>query len=199
MDDVVNQSEELLQTADSSRPQLSLDMTLTATGRWISFGEFVVGASIVIGHNVYHVIPNEVPILFVVGLVSLRVREGGWGVIGLHWPKSWTRTVMFALAAAATRILLGKFVTDPLTAHFWHPAIAPSVLRKLRVMDGSRCAGSLSSGPLPRSERRLATVATWSRAVRTWVVGRRPRTGLRSCWYQSCLDTGTTIKDLREW
>jgi membrane protease YdiL (CAAX protease family) len=99
---------------------------LTPTQRWISLAEFVVGGAIVVGHNVYHVIPNEVPILFVIGLISLRIRDGGWGVIGLRLPASWGRTVLVALAAAATRILLGQFVTDPLTAHFWPPAVGPS-------------------------------------------------------------------------
>jgi membrane protease YdiL (CAAX protease family) len=101
-------------------------MQLTPTQRWISLAEFVLGAAIVIGHNVYHVVPNEVPILVVLGLISLRVRDSGWGVIGLGWPDSWRRTVLIALAAAATRILLGQFVIDPLTAHFWPAAIAPS-------------------------------------------------------------------------
>src|ERR1039458_666223 len=94
--------------------------------RWLSLEELVLGSAIVIGHNVYHVIPNEVPILFVIGLISLRVRDGGWGVIGLGWPVAWRRTVLFALAAAAVRILLGQFVVDPLTAHFWPAAVAPS-------------------------------------------------------------------------
>jgi membrane protease YdiL (CAAX protease family) len=99
---------------------------LIPTQRWTSLVEFLIGVAIVIGHNVYHVIPNEVPILFVLGLISLRVRDGGWGVIGLGWPVSWRRTVLIALAAAASRILLGQFVVDPLTAHFWPAAIAPS-------------------------------------------------------------------------
>ena len=81
---------------------------------------------IVIGHNVYHVIPNEVPILFVIGLISLRLRDGGWSVMGVHWPASWRRTVLYAFAAAALRIILGALVIDPLTAHFWPPAVAPS-------------------------------------------------------------------------
>src|SRR5260370_42150816 len=91
---------------------------LTPTQRWISLVEFAVGSAIVIGHNVYHVIPNEVPILFVIGLISLRVRNGGWGAIGLRWPVSWQRTVLFALAPAPVTILLAQFVPDPLTAHF---------------------------------------------------------------------------------
>ncbi len=33
--------------------------------------------------------------------------------------------MQIALAAATLRILLGEFVVDPLTSHFWPPAIAP--------------------------------------------------------------------------
>jgi membrane protease YdiL (CAAX protease family) len=79
----------------------------------------------VIGHNVYHIIPNEVLILLVVALVSFRLRDGGWAMLGLRWPPSWRRTVLFALAAAAVRILLGALV-DTITAHFWPPSVAPS-------------------------------------------------------------------------
>ena len=94
--------------------------------RWFSFAEFLLGSVIVIGHNVYHKIPNEVPILFVLALVSFRLSDGGWAAMGLRWPASWKRTVLFALAAAAIRIVLGSFVIDPITAHFWPPAVAPS-------------------------------------------------------------------------
>jgi membrane protease YdiL (CAAX protease family) len=99
---------------------------LSAAERGFSLAELVLGSVIVIGHNVYHVIPNEVPILFVIGLISLRLRDGGWSVMGLLWPASWRRTVLYALAAAALRIILGPLVIDPLTAHFWPPAVAPS-------------------------------------------------------------------------
>jgi hypothetical protein len=75
--------------------------------RWLSAAELVAGSAIVIGHNVYHVIPNEVPILFVMGLISVRLRDGSWTAMGLEWPVSWRRTVLFALATAALRILLG--------------------------------------------------------------------------------------------
>jgi membrane protease YdiL (CAAX protease family) len=112
--------------SDASASSPFAQNRLTDGQRWISCAEFLLAAAIVIGHNVYHVIPNEVPILFVLGLISLRVRNGGWGVIGLHLPASWRNTVLIALAAATARILLGQFVTDPITAHFWPPAIAPS-------------------------------------------------------------------------
>jgi len=99
---------------------------LTGTQQWLSLAEFALGSAIVIGHNVYHVIPNEVPILFVIGLISLRVRDGGWGAMGLRWPVSWRRTVLIALGAAAVRLILGAVVIDPLTARFWPAAVAPS-------------------------------------------------------------------------
>lgn len=100
--------------------------------RWLSLAELVVGSAIVVGHNVYHVIPNEVPILFVLGLLSIRLRDGSWTAIGLAWPTSWRRTVLFALAAATLRLLLGVLVIDPLTAHFWPAAVAPSGYNEIK-------------------------------------------------------------------
>jgi len=106
---------------------------LSPAQRWFSLVELVVGSAMVIAHNVYHVIPNEVPILFVMGLISLRLRDGGWTAMGLRWPVSWRRTILFALATAALRILLSTLVVDPLTARFWPPAIAPSVTGHVMV------------------------------------------------------------------
>jgi membrane protease YdiL (CAAX protease family) len=121
--DSIHSSSTFAQGVDSAR----LNRRRLSPGqRWLSLAELAVGSAIVIGHNVYHVIPNEVPILFVIGLISLRLRDGGWSAMGLRWPLSWRRTVLFALAAAALRILLGALVIDPLTAHFWPPAVAAS-------------------------------------------------------------------------
>jgi len=97
-----------------------------ADSRLLSAAEFALGAAIVVGHNVFGVVPNEVPILFVLGLVSFRWRNGGWAAMGFRRPASWTRIVSIALAAATLRIMLGDFVIDPLTAQFWPPAIAPA-------------------------------------------------------------------------
>ena len=108
---------------DPERPQAA---PANPARRWLSLAELVVGSAIVIGHNVYHRVPNEVPILFALGLISLWVRDRSWTAMGLQWPASWRRTVLYALAAAALRILLGALVIDPVTAHFWPPAIAPS-------------------------------------------------------------------------
>ena len=113
-------------SASPSDPVELKGIRLTRTQRWFSLAEFLLGAAIVIGHNVYHVIPNEVPILFVMGMISLRVRDGGWNAMGLRWPVSWRRTALIALAAAVARLVLGAVVIDHLTARFWPAAVAPS-------------------------------------------------------------------------
>jgi hypothetical protein len=80
----------------------------------------------VIGHNVFHKVPNEVPILLVLGLLSIRLRDGGLSATGFKRPARWVRIMLIALGAAALRITLGEFVIDPLTARFWPPAVAPA-------------------------------------------------------------------------
>jgi len=94
--------------------------------RLLSAIELFLGAAIVIGHNVFQVVPNEVPILFVLGLVSIRIRDGSLTAIGFRRPSSWSRVVLVALAAATLRILLSEVLIDPLTQKFWPPAAAPS-------------------------------------------------------------------------
>ena len=96
------------------------------TSRIVSGAELVLGAAIVLGHNVFHVVPNEVPILVALGLVSMRLRNGSFAALGFRRPDSWRRIVLIALAAAALRLVLGQFVIDPLTALVWPPAVAPA-------------------------------------------------------------------------
>lgn len=79
--------------------------------RLISALEVLAGAAVVVGHNVLRAVPNEVPILVIAGLVSVRPREGTWSAMGFPRPASWGRVARFALAAAALRIALGEFVS----------------------------------------------------------------------------------------
>lgn len=103
---------------------------------WISLFEFLLGSAIVIGHNVYHVVPNEVPILFVIGWISIRLRDGGWRAVGLVKPASWRNTVFIALAAAAVRILGGIFAVEPLAHRIWRNTVEASAIGgKLGVKD----------------------------------------------------------------
>jgi membrane protease YdiL (CAAX protease family) len=108
-------------TASSQPPK-----TYLSNSRTLSAFEVLLGAAIVLGYNVFHVIPNEVPILVVLGLVSIRLRDGSLSAMGFKRPSSWLRVVLIALGAAALRILLGAIVIDPLTARFWPPAEAPT-------------------------------------------------------------------------
>jgi hypothetical protein len=99
----------------------------TSNSRIVSTVELLLGVFIVIGHNVFRVVPNEVVILFVLALVSFWLRNDGWSVMGLRRPASWARILQIALAAAALRIVLGDFVIDPLAEQFWPPAVAPAI------------------------------------------------------------------------
>ncbi|HEY1937089.1 MAG TPA: type II CAAX endopeptidase family protein [Candidatus Angelobacter sp.] len=97
--------------------------------RSVSLVEIAFGTFIVLGHNVFHIVPNEVPILFVIGWLSIHFRNGGWAALGLKHPVSWKWTVAFAMGAAAIRILLGELVTEPISTHFFHRAAVSSVLK----------------------------------------------------------------------
>ncbi len=97
-----------------------------ARRRILSAAEFLAGAAVVVGHNVFRVLPNEVPILCLLGLLSAWLRNGGWSALGLGRPASWRRVVLVALAAAALRLLLGELVVDPITRRFWPPPALPA-------------------------------------------------------------------------
>lgn len=63
--------------------------------------ELLVGTFIVIGHNVFRIVPNEVAILAALGVISFRLRGGSWSALPFRRPDSWKRVVLIALAAAA--------------------------------------------------------------------------------------------------
>jgi len=94
--------------------------------RFLSGLELLAGAAIVIGYNIFHVIPNEVIILAVLGLLSVRLRNGSWFAMGFKRPESWRLIVLVALAAAGFRILAGDYLVLPITNQFWQKPIAPS-------------------------------------------------------------------------
>ena len=75
--------------------------------------------------------PNEVIILSVLGLISIRLRDGGWSAMGFKRPASWRRVLLIALAAAALRIILGQFVVEPITGVFWPKPGAPELANEI--------------------------------------------------------------------
>jgi membrane protease YdiL (CAAX protease family) len=103
------------------------------SSRGLSAVEVLLGSAIVIGHNVFGIVPNEVPILAVLAVLSMRLRAGrwAWSTLGFKRPASWARVVAIAAGATALRVVLGEFVIDPLTAHFWPPAIEPSMVNEI--------------------------------------------------------------------
>src|SRR4029453_144071 len=80
--------------------------------RALSAFELLLGAFIVIGHNVFHIVPNEVIVLFLLGLVSIWLRDGKLSSMGFKRPASWRRIFLIALGAAGHRIFLGMLFTQ---------------------------------------------------------------------------------------
>ena len=99
--------------------------------RALSAFEFCFGAFIVIGHNVFHIVPNEVIVLSVIGLISIRLRDGSWSAVGFKRPVSWRRLLLIALFAAILRILLGQFLVEPVTGFFWPKPTAPALANEI--------------------------------------------------------------------
>jgi len=99
--------------------------------RTLSAFEFCFGAFIVIGHNVFHIVPNEVIILAVLGFISIRLRDSSWLAMGLKRPASWRRILLIALVAAILRILLGQLLIEPVTGLFWPKPAAPALANEI--------------------------------------------------------------------
>lgn len=93
--------------------------------RLLSGAEFLLGAGIVIGHNLLQTLPNEVPILFVLGLASLRLRDRSWAGFGIGRPRSWIFVILLAVFAAAIRIGGDELAIGPIVAQFWPPTETP--------------------------------------------------------------------------
>jgi membrane protease YdiL (CAAX protease family) len=91
----------------------------SSRARGLSLAELLIGGFIVIGHNVFHLLPNEVPILFILGWISLRLRDHGWKTAGLQRPVSWWKTLAWAILAAAVLQLGGELLVIPLASRPW--------------------------------------------------------------------------------
>lgn len=93
--------------------------------RRLSLLEVLLGAGLVLGHNLFRVLPNEVPFLALLGLASLRLRSGSFRAAGFQRPVSWNRTLGLAAAAAALRLFLGAAVIEPLGQRFGFVSAEP--------------------------------------------------------------------------
>ena len=77
--------------------------------------ELLLAGALVVGANVYDVVPvSETPWLVLLGWLSLRLRGLGWKALGLRRPRNWLVTVATALAAGVALQLVSEFVTEPL-------------------------------------------------------------------------------------
>ncbi len=93
-------------------------LNLAPKQRIISGVEMCLAILIVVAHNVYHWIPNEVPILFVVAIASLRLREGTWILYLYRRPVPWVRTLLLA-ALCVILLQVKDMILEPLGHYFW--------------------------------------------------------------------------------
>jgi membrane protease YdiL (CAAX protease family) len=101
----------------------------------ISLFEILLGAFIVVGHNVLRIVPNEVPILFALFWISFRLRDGTWSVEGLRRPKSWTRVLLTAFTAALVLQLGSELLIQPLAHRIWPEPEHVSLLLQTRSLN----------------------------------------------------------------
>jgi CAAX protease family protein len=90
----------------------------SARGRWISLAEATIASLVVVGDNVWHLLPNSVLLLCAMALISCRLRAGGWSTLGLRAPRRWIRILLVAVIAVAVQQALGQYVVDPLARPF---------------------------------------------------------------------------------
>jgi membrane protease YdiL (CAAX protease family) len=114
-----------------------------ARGQAIAAAEAALAAAVVIGHNVFRAVPNEVPVLLLAALVSLVVRRQSPRSIGFLRPSSWRRTLLLAAATAVALQLVSTYVTEPLMIRF---AQRPADLSEFRPLVGNV---KLALGVLP--------------------------------------------------
>lgn len=123
----------------TSSPDSQLESSLAVRGagaRWISLAEAVLGSVVVLGDNVWHVLPNSVLLLCAMALVSFRLREGHWGAIGLRLREPWLRIVLIAIVAVVAQQALGQFVVDPLTRPYLRYAAGANPMEGIRGYGG---------------------------------------------------------------
>lgn len=114
-----------------SSAETPVPSTHPEASRMLSAFELLLGAFIVIGHNVFRIVPNEVVVLFVVGLASMWLRNGTLSAMGFKRPPSWARIFLIAAVAAGVRILFGQFVIEPITGFFWPAPASPALANEI--------------------------------------------------------------------
>jgi len=100
--------------------------------RLAGVAELALVLLIALGCDLFRIIPlSDVPWLFVIGWISLRLRGQRWRSVGLVRPASWRKTVAVAAAAAIALQLLSTFVTEPIISRLTHQPTDLSLFRPL--------------------------------------------------------------------
>jgi hypothetical protein len=168
--------------------------SMSVRWRLISAADFLFGAGIVVGHNVFHVVPNEVPILCVMGLISVRVRDVAWSAMGFRRAASWRRILVIALAAAALRIVLGDLVIEPLAARIWPPIVAPAGANEIAGNISKALLALLIVWTFAPSAKRSRTADICSPGSPIWATDPPRAAGSVSSSSPCCSDSATSTR-----
>ena len=104
----------------------------TRKQRAVSCAEMCLAILIVVAHNVYHWIPNEVPILFVLAIISFRMREGNWGWHLYGRPVSWALPLLLAILCVVF-LQVKDMILEPIGHYFWAaPPHTSSIITQTR-------------------------------------------------------------------
>lgn len=115
-------------------------------------GELLLAGAIIVGANIYDVVPvSETPWLVLLGWLSLRRRGLTWRALGLQRPVNWITTIAVALAA-------GVIVRFEPRLPSWH---------QRRAHEGAPPAGEEVADECDHksSDDRVAAGAPWLRGM----------------------------------
>ena len=85
---------------------------------WLALAEFACVAGLFYADVQHHIYLSKTPYLFVLGLVSLRLRGMKWRDVGFAAPRNWGKAVLVGVAVGFGMEAFELFVTQPLLARW---------------------------------------------------------------------------------
>lgn len=81
--------------------------------RWLAVAELVLVVALVVA-DTHRLVPfSKTPFYFVLGWVSLRVREVGWRGVGFTLPRGWPRALVLGAGAGIVLEIVSAFMVEP--------------------------------------------------------------------------------------
>jgi membrane protease YdiL (CAAX protease family) len=85
--------------------------------KWFIALELALVVALITGHNLFRILPNETPFIFLLGWLSLRLRGMTWSSVGLGMKRNWPKVIFSGLLLAIGLQLISTFVSEPLIVY----------------------------------------------------------------------------------